>query len=191
MTAAFACCCPTRRTPSARASRRRSRRSGSRCGRCSASTPTSGSSSRASRRTSTACSRSRRPRSRTVASIAFVGRSMQQNVTMARERGFIDIPADAVIDIEETPELAPGEVCIICTGSQGEPMSALSLMAAHEHKHVKVSARRRRRDQRARDPGQRVERVARDRLAAPRRRRGRARPQRRRCTCRATRRRKS
>ena len=36
--------------------------------------------------------------------IAFVGRSMEQNVTMARERGFIDIPAYAVIDIEETPQ---------------------------------------------------------------------------------------
>jgi ribonuclease J len=38
------------------------------------------------------------------------------------------------------PRYAPGEVCIVCTGSQGEPMSALALMAAHEHKHVKVSA---------------------------------------------------
>src|SRR3989442_286499 len=70
---------------------------------------------------------------------ALVGGSMQQNITRAGERGFIDTPASAVIDIEETPKLAPGEVCIICTGSQGEPMSALSLMAAHEHKHVKVS----------------------------------------------------
>src|SRR6185295_13725152 len=71
--------------------------------------------------------------------LAFVGRSMQQNLTMARERGFVDIPDWAVIDIDETPKLGPEEVCIICTGSQGEPMSALTLMAAHEHKHVKVS----------------------------------------------------
>jgi ribonuclease J len=71
--------------------------------------------------------------------VAFVGRSMMQNVSMARERGFIDLPAYAVIDIEETARYAAGDVCIICTGSQGEPMSALSLMAAHEHKYVKVS----------------------------------------------------
>jgi ribonuclease J len=71
--------------------------------------------------------------------VAFVGRSMLQNVSMARERGFIDLPSYAVIDIEETARYAPGDICIICTGSQGEPMSALSLMAAHEHKYVKVS----------------------------------------------------
>jgi ribonuclease J len=71
--------------------------------------------------------------------VAFVGRSMLQNVSMARERGFIDLPEYAVLDIEETAKYAPGEICIICTGSQGEPMSALSLMAAHEHKYVKVS----------------------------------------------------
>ncbi len=71
--------------------------------------------------------------------VAFVGRSMLQNVSMARERGFIDLPAYAVIDIEETSRYGPGDICIICTGSQGEPMSALSLMAAHEHKFVKIS----------------------------------------------------
>ncbi len=71
--------------------------------------------------------------------IAFLGRSMVHNVAMARELGLLDVPAHAIIDIEEANRYAPGEVCIVCTGSQGEPMSALSLMAAHEHKHVKVS----------------------------------------------------
>jgi ribonuclease J len=71
--------------------------------------------------------------------VAFVGRSMEQNIAMARERGFLDIAAYGVLDIEETARYAPGDICVICTGSQGEPMSALSLMAAHEHKHVKVS----------------------------------------------------
>ncbi len=72
--------------------------------------------------------------------VAFLGRSMVQNVALGREMGILDVPVDRIIDIEEVPRYAPGEVCIVCTGSQGEPMSALALMAAHEHKHVKVSA---------------------------------------------------
>jgi len=71
--------------------------------------------------------------------LAFVGRSMANNVTLAREMGLLRLPDDRVIDVEESPRYAPGEVCIICTGSQGEPLSALSLMAAHEHKFVKIS----------------------------------------------------
>jgi ribonuclease J len=71
--------------------------------------------------------------------IAFLGRSMVQNVALAREMGFLDLASDRVIDIEEVSRYAPGEVCVVCTGSQGEPMSALSLMAAHEHKYIKVS----------------------------------------------------
>ena len=71
--------------------------------------------------------------------VAFLGRSMSQNVTLAREMGLLALRSDRIIDIEETARYAPGEVCVICTGSQGEPMSALALMAAHEHKYVKVS----------------------------------------------------
>jgi ribonuclease J len=71
--------------------------------------------------------------------LAFIGRSMTQNVTLGREMGVLDVPADRVIDIDETANFAPGEVCIICTGSQGEPLSALALMAAHEHKWIKVN----------------------------------------------------
>lgn len=71
--------------------------------------------------------------------VAFLGRSMTQNVALAREMGVIDLPASRILDIEEVSRYAPGEVCVICTGSQGEPLSALALMAAHEHKHLKVS----------------------------------------------------
>ncbi|HSO96965.1 MAG TPA: ribonuclease J [Acidimicrobiia bacterium] len=71
--------------------------------------------------------------------VAFLGRSMTQNVSLAREMGLLDLPADRVIDPEDVARYAPGEVCIICTGSQGEPMSALALMASHEHKFIKVS----------------------------------------------------
>jgi ribonuclease J len=71
--------------------------------------------------------------------VAFLGRSMTQNVTLAREMGILDLPTDRIIDVEEVARYAPGEVCVICTGSQGEPMSALALMASHEHKYIKVS----------------------------------------------------
>jgi ribonuclease J len=73
--------------------------------------------------------------------IAFLGRSMAQNVALAREMGLLDLPSARVVDIEDADAVkySPGELCIICTGSQGEPLSALSLMAAHEHKWVKVS----------------------------------------------------
>jgi ribonuclease J len=71
--------------------------------------------------------------------VAFLGRSMTQNVALAREMGLLDVPTGRVIDIEEVPRYAPGEVCVVCTGSQGEPLSALALMAAHEHKYIKVS----------------------------------------------------
>jgi ribonuclease J len=72
--------------------------------------------------------------------VAFVGRSMLQNTALARELGMLDLPDSEVVDIDEVSRLPPGEVCVVCTGSQGEPMSALALMAAHEHKHLKVSA---------------------------------------------------
>jgi ribonuclease J len=71
--------------------------------------------------------------------IAFLGRSMVNNVTLGREMGLLDVPVSKVIDIAEVNKLPPGDVCIICTGSQGEPLSALSLMAAREHKFVKIS----------------------------------------------------
>jgi ribonuclease J len=48
------------------------------------------------------------------------------------------LPDASIVDIEDLARYAPDEICIVCTGSQGEPMSALALMAAHEHKYVKV-----------------------------------------------------
>ncbi len=70
--------------------------------------------------------------------VAFLGRSMVQNVALAREMGLFALADADVVDIEDVQQMSPGEVCVICTGSQGEPMSALSLMAAHEHRWLKV-----------------------------------------------------
>lgn len=73
--------------------------------------------------------------------VALLGRSMVNNVAIGRELGALHIPVDDMIPIEEASSHPPGEVCVICTGSQGEPMSALTLMAAREHKHIHVDDR--------------------------------------------------
>jgi ribonuclease J len=66
--------------------------------------------------------------------VATLGRSMQKNVAMAREMGLLHIPDKAMVDIEDVDRLPPGEVCVISTGSQGEPMSALSRLAVGENR---------------------------------------------------------
>jgi ribonuclease J len=70
--------------------------------------------------------------------VAFLGRSMLQSVEAARLLGILHAPQDDVIPIEEVEHRDPSRVVVVCTGSQGEPFSALSLMAAREHKWVKL-----------------------------------------------------
>jgi ribonuclease J len=70
--------------------------------------------------------------------VAFLGRSMHTSVRAARELGLLHIDDRDVVDIEEVGALDPGRVVVICTGSQGEPYSALSLMASRQHKWVKL-----------------------------------------------------
>jgi ribonuclease J len=70
--------------------------------------------------------------------VAFLGRSMHQSVEAARRLGILHVPETDVITIEEVEHRDPSRVVVICTGSQGEPFSALSLMAAREHKWVKL-----------------------------------------------------
>lgn len=70
--------------------------------------------------------------------VATLGLSMKKNVTLAREMGLLDIPERSLVDIEEVGHLDPGQVCVISTGSQGEPMSALALMASAESKWLSL-----------------------------------------------------
>ena len=70
--------------------------------------------------------------------VAFLGRSMHNSVGAARRLGILGLDDRDVVAIEEVAALDPGRVVVICTGSQGEPYSALSLMAAREHKWVKL-----------------------------------------------------
>ncbi len=73
--------------------------------------------------------------------IATMGMSMKKNVRMAREMGLLTIPESRLMDIADVGDMAPEKVCIISTGSQGEPMSALSLMAANENRWINLSER--------------------------------------------------
>lgn len=70
--------------------------------------------------------------------VAISGRSMRQSIKVSLETGHLNIPDDTFIDIYEVKNLPRNKVCILCTGSQGEPLSALSLIASREHKHIKV-----------------------------------------------------
>jgi ribonuclease J len=65
--------------------------------------------------------------------VAFVGRSMIRNMGVARDLGYLHVPAGLVVDVRDLDELPPSDVALICTGSQGEPMSVLSRMANRDH----------------------------------------------------------
>ena len=70
--------------------------------------------------------------------VAFMGRTMVRNVPIAEEMGLFNVPPDRILPLEELLRLPPEETAIVCTGSQGEPFSALSLMAAGEHKSITI-----------------------------------------------------
>jgi ribonuclease J len=70
--------------------------------------------------------------------ICVVGRSMRKNLNIARNLGYVDMPEDSLIRPVELDEYEPGEVLILCTGSQGEPLSALVRIAYNDHPAVRV-----------------------------------------------------
>lgn len=70
--------------------------------------------------------------------VSTLGRSMAKNVALARSLGLLRVPDGLIVDIEEIASLPPEKTCIVSTGSQGEPMSALALMAAGENKWLQV-----------------------------------------------------
>jgi ribonuclease J len=72
--------------------------------------------------------------------VATLGLSMKKNVRLARDMGLLRIPDHALVDIDDVRDLPPGQVCVISTGSQGEPMSALSLMAQRNNRWLEINA---------------------------------------------------
>jgi ribonuclease J len=70
--------------------------------------------------------------------IAFLGRSMQNVVHFSSELGYLRIPPDARIKIEDIDSYPPERVVVMTTGSQGEPMSGLARMSVRDHKQLKI-----------------------------------------------------
>ncbi len=72
--------------------------------------------------------------------LAVVGRSMVRNVQIARELGYLDVPEEMLISLGDIDNFKPRKVVILSSGSQGEPLSALTRMAYNDHKKVKLQA---------------------------------------------------
>ncbi len=70
--------------------------------------------------------------------VAFLGRSLTNVVQFARELGYLDIPEGLTIRLEDVDQHPAEKVCVMTTGSQGEPMSALSRLSVRDHKKFKI-----------------------------------------------------
>jgi ribonuclease J len=70
--------------------------------------------------------------------VCLIGRSLRKNVNIGRNLGYVDVPDEILVRPDELEGLRPEETMILCTGSQGEPMSALTRMAYHDHPHVSI-----------------------------------------------------
>jgi len=70
--------------------------------------------------------------------VAVTGRSMSNNVRMAIDLGYLQVPDDSLVSIDEIQQLPQNRVAIVCTGSQGEPTSALVRMARNEYQPISL-----------------------------------------------------
>ncbi|WP_421083441.1 ribonuclease J [Rothia nasimurium] len=66
--------------------------------------------------------------------VVLVGRSMVRNMTIAEKLGYLKVPAGILVDLKKVDDYRPEQIVMMCTGSQGEPMAALSRMANGDHK---------------------------------------------------------
>ncbi len=72
--------------------------------------------------------------------VAISGRSMEDNVKMAMELGYLKVPQGILVDVRRINHIPDEEIAILCTGSQGEQYSALSRMASGEHRQIKIKS---------------------------------------------------
>ncbi|MEV5648968.1 RNase J family beta-CASP ribonuclease [Nocardia sp. NPDC052254] len=72
--------------------------------------------------------------------VCFVGRSMVRNMQIAQDLGYLTIPDGIVVDLDQAANLPVHKLVLISTGSQGEPLSALSRMARGDHRQINIRA---------------------------------------------------
>ena len=72
--------------------------------------------------------------------VAVTGRSMLTNTRIARELGYLDVPDDLLVDAYDVNDYRPDKIVVLCTGSQGEPLSALARMSMGEHRTISIEA---------------------------------------------------
>ncbi len=72
--------------------------------------------------------------------VAIIGRSMIKNVRVARTLGYLDVPDDVLLPVDQLSGLPDNQITLICTGSQGEPTSALVRMGQRRHRSVSLKA---------------------------------------------------
>jgi ribonuclease J len=70
--------------------------------------------------------------------VCVIGRSLRKNMNIARSLGYMDVPEEILVRPSELEELPPDKTMILCTGSQGEPLSALVRVAYGDHPNVRV-----------------------------------------------------
>jgi ribonuclease J len=70
--------------------------------------------------------------------VTVIGRSMRKNLNIARNLGYVSLPEDAIVNPDEAALLPPERVLALCTGSQGEPLSALTRIAYGDHKALSI-----------------------------------------------------
>ena len=70
--------------------------------------------------------------------VAVVGRSMRRNMNVARNLGYVEVADDVLVRAQDLDDIPPSEQLVLCTGSQGEPLSALTRIAYNDHPAIKV-----------------------------------------------------